>query len=148
MQLRADIGQGIEMANALRSLRAHYEVKKCVYCGRRLEPRVTDETILNPDSHDGIYKDDPQGWAPHYDVEYSCENGDYYEHYTHSVDGTLQAMRINRVVFVFATNEFSIMEKDKIKPAGKLPEGVEFGSEAFQKHLDRVLKKAYPKTAP
>jgi len=94
----------------------------------------------------GIYTNDPQSWYPHYDIEYMCEDCGYIEPYTHDTDGAIITQRINKVIFDFTTNEFSIIDSENVKPAGKLPKGVEFGSEKFDKYLNKVLKKAYPKT--
>lgn len=125
-------------------LKSHCKPKSCIYCGNSIEPQVTDETKFNPNSHAGIYRDNPQGWAPHYDVEYLCEECDYYEHYTHSIDGSLLAMRINKVVFDVELREFGIIEGNTVHPAGKLPPSIEPFSEDYYKHLDKILRRAYP----
>ena len=52
-------------------------------------------------------------------------------------------MRINKVFFDFTENKFSIIEGETVTPAGKLPEGAEFGSEIFQEYLEEALKIAY-----
>lgn len=107
---------------------------------------MSDETTFNPEAHAGIYKNDPQSWYPHYDVEYMCKDCGHYEHYTYDKDGAILAQRINKVIFDFSTSEFSIIDGINIQPAGKLPKNVEYGSDNYYKYLNKVLKKAYPKT--
>jgi hypothetical protein len=53
---------------------------------------------------------------------------------------------INKVLFDFITNQFSILEKDTFVPPRKLPKNREYGSETFHKYLDKALKKGYPQS--
>jgi hypothetical protein len=129
----------------LKLLKEHYNPKICAICKNTLSPIFTDETVFDKESHAGIYKDAPEDWYPHFDVEYGCENCGNYEHYTYSPEGEILAQRINKVLFDFTTNQFSIIEGLQFIPAGKVPKNVEFGSDKWNKYLDKVLKKAYPK---
>ena len=127
-----------------KAISKYYDPKNCLWCEKELNITITDNTILDVEEHDGIYKDKPQDWYPHYDVEYFCHGDcEYYEHYTHNVDGTLIGMRVNKVFYNFENRQFSIVEGTIVTPVGRLPDGVEFGSEIFGKFLDEVLKIAY-----
>ena len=86
------------MKKLVRTLEAHYQPKNCVYCDKELNPMVSDKTASNPERQEGIHKDDPQSWHPHYDVEYLCEDCGYNEHYTHDANGAILAMRINKII--------------------------------------------------
>lgn len=130
------------MKEMLKELQSRHGEKKCVYCNKPLSSEYTDETTFDPESHGGIYRNAPQEWYPHYDIEFFCDCG-YYEHYTHDEEGGILAYRINRVLYDFVTNQFSIQVGNEFKVAAKLPRSVEYGSDKWNQYLDKVLRKAY-----
>jgi len=133
----------IKMKKLAKDLLAHYRQNSFVCCGKIIEPRLNIETVFEPGTHGGIYDNDPSEWFPHYDVEYKCYNCRYYEHYTHDADGFILSLTINKVIFDFTTREFDIIENDKTIPAGRLPDDIEYNSEAFQEYFEKVLEKSH-----
>ena len=127
----------------MEELREEFTSKLCVYCHCELEPEISDETVFNPESHGGVYREHQQNWFPHYDVEFCCRDCGHYERFTYNSDGSLHSVRTNKVIFYAESKEFHILENETLTLARKLPDEVAYGSKAFFKHLDKVLEQAY-----
>ena len=133
---------GIALKEIAKASLKQYLHHSFVCCGKLIEPEFVDETVFKLGTHGGIYDNNRSEWFPHYDIEYKCYHCGYYEHYTHDEDGYILALTINNVIFDFTTREFSIIENRKANPAGKLPDDIEFYSEAFQEYFEMMLNKA------
>lgn len=130
------------MKEIAKQLLEEYRQNSVVCCGKIIEPELIDETTFKLGTHGGRYDEDRTSWFPHYDIEFKCYNCRYYEHYTHDTDGSIIAMTIMNVIFDFTDDTFSIIENQKLVPAGKLPDEIEYDSEEFQIYFQKILKKA------
>lgn len=129
----------------LADLQTQYTAKNCCVCEKALYLKIADETTFNSEDHIDIATGQLR-WGPHFDVEYRCENCGYYEHYTHNTEGQLLSVRLDKVFFDLRTGYFSIFDGPRFKPAGKLPEGIEVGSNAFWEYFASMMRKAYSRT--
>jgi hypothetical protein len=135
------------LKRTLKKLKTLYLRKVCEHCEIAIEPIFRDETSFDSERHGGIYKENPQRWYPHFDVEFICDECGNYEHLTYDPQGVILAQRINKVLFDFKTQEFCVLEWKKYWVAAKVPKNVIYGLEKWQKYLDKAMKKAYPKGA-
>ena len=104
----------IKLKELVESLQNHYQPKNCVWCGKKFSVRVTGHTTYEMEGHNGIYRDEPQEWYPHYDIEYFCGVCDYFEHYTHDVDGTILGMRINKVFLILRKTSSQLLKETQL----------------------------------